>query len=205
MESINLLPVELQPQKADRRTLLMRWASVGILLLLGIAYVIFVVQLFWWQWEVQQMEAEMDTLRPQVEQVELLERQIAVDQNKTTTLEQLHQTRLSWAEVFREIKNSTPDGVWLMTVAVNPETTKNVVEIEGQTTIFEQVGVLALRLKELPYFTDTVIVEAKDQVVNGQVVTRFLIRCSVKPDPEVLMDSKGQEKKLSGANGEGAQ
>ncbi|MZP28489.1 hypothetical protein GTO91_01960 [Heliobacterium undosum] len=206
MQSINLLPLELRPKKLDKRSLFVRsGVTLGVLACL-VGYGSFLVKIYMSQKEGERIEAEMAALQPELQRVEAIEKEISDNRKKAEILEQLRGARIPWSQVFSDVKTVTPEALWLATVTLNTyDADKTVLEIEGETTAFEQVGVFILKLRSLPYFSSVELVDARDKDVNFRWVTRFKVHASLAPIPQGLQvvpkDGKDEAKKNSSARG----
>ncbi|MBM7867894.1 hypothetical protein GTO89_09610 [Heliobacterium gestii] len=207
MQSINLLPIELRPKKLDRRSLLIRSGVTVVVLACLAGYGFFLAKIYLSQKEGERVAAEMAALQPELRRVEAIEKEINDNRKKAELLNQLQSARVPWSKVFNEVTGVTPDGLWLATVTLNTiDPAKTVLEIEGETVAFEQVGVFVLKLRTFPYFSSVELIDARDKNVDFKWVTRFKVQALLAPIPPELqvvpVDSNGKDgTKKSGAQG----
>ncbi|ABZ82873.1 fimbrial assembly protein piln, putative [Heliomicrobium modesticaldum Ice1] len=200
MQSINLLPLELRPKKLDKRALFIRSGlAVGLLACVA-AYGAFLGKLYLSRQESEGIAVEMAELQPELRRVEAVEKEIREIRQKAEILDKLRIARVPWSKVFTDVAAMTPDGLWLATVTLNENNAeKATLRIEGETTAFEQVGLFILQLRQLPYFSDVELVDARDKAVDRRWVTRFQVEAQLAPMPKELLPSNPNPAKTSGA------
>ncbi|MDD2422221.1 MAG: PilN domain-containing protein [Heliobacteriaceae bacterium] len=200
MQSINLLPEELQPPRRDKKQQLVR---VGVVLIVGlglITYGVFLGKLYHWRLEGEKIKAELAALAPVLSEIASMEAETAANQTQLDNLRSIKNSRLPWSKVFVEVNQLIPPRVWLTTVTMEQrENRKSALIIYGETVAFENIGVFILRLERLPYFSTVSLVEAKDHEVNKQLVTRFQINCALADLPAVLQNPPAAQKEQAAA------
>lgn len=115
------------------------------------------------QRESEQVQAEIDTLRPQVARVLELERQIAGLREKQQLLQRLESARVQWSTVFVEITQIIPRDVWVTQLTTAAD---GAVVITGRALSYTAVARFMVNLDSSPVF-DAVDLSSTEKVKVG--------------------------------------
>ncbi len=122
--------------------------------------------------ESAQVQVEIDALRPQVAQVQDLERSIAELREKQQLLQQLESTRVPWQTVLTEISQVIPRDIWLQGITTGQGGT---ISIAGRGLSYATVARFMLNLDASPVF-DTVDLST---IAKTKVGTRDIVQFSL--------------------------
>jgi Tfp pilus assembly protein PilN len=178
MIRINLLPKER-----------IRGVSVAPRILVGFVAVVVVVGLvlvtLWLnlqnallRGEIAQVNARIEELRPQVAEVEALQRQINEARRKEQLLHQLQAMRIPWEKVMNELRKVLPTDVWLNHIDAKGDGT---LTFEGFGLSYESVARFMVSLNASPVFINADMRSAhKTSVANREVIS-FALTTQLAP------------------------
>lgn len=193
MKTINLLPVELRPRKPDYKKIFTRiGVGLTIISLLG-SYGYFYFQLHQLRQHKEGLESQLGLMTPAIRKVKELETQLA--NNRTYTLTTIELSHLAWSAILKEMSNMTPGDLWNTNMNLQMGSQNSELQISGETISVGSVGIFAVKLKELPYFSSVkVSLAQEDNQTYVSPVIKFNIVCSLSSLPEVLrVDASKQQ------------
>lgn len=113
--------------------------------------------------EVEDLEAEIAVLAPQVARVEDLERRITALRQREQVLKRLDEARIPWQAVLTEVAAVIPRDVWLTRVAAGAD---NTLSFNGNGLTYQAVARFMLNLDASQMF-DNVDLSATSKVKIG--------------------------------------
>ncbi len=178
MIRINLLPRE----RARRRPLALRLLMVvmvgSVLAALAAAAIALNVRNARVRSEVAERRDKITVLRPQVERVEALRKQIEKARRKALVLKNLEAARVPWDTVLEEVRTIIPQDVWLarMTAADSGSFV-----VDGFTTSYESVARWMVSLTASKMFTNVELAVTEKQGIAGKSVVYYGLTARLVP------------------------
>jgi len=126
--------------------------------------------------QITQVKQEADALRPDVEQVMQLERQIAVMKTKERLVSDLLKQQLPAASILNEVRLLIPKDVWTLALNV-PEPSS--LSMEGMAVNYYAVARLMDNLTGGQLFRSVDLTVAQAEKVGGTDVVRFQITARI--------------------------
>jgi Tfp pilus assembly protein PilN len=124
------------------------------------------------------VNARIDELRPQVAEVEALQRQIAEARRKEQLLRQIQAMRVPWERVMNELRKIMPTDVWLNHIDAKGD---GVLSFEGYGLSYESVARFMVNLNASPVFMNADFRSGhKTDVANRDVIS-FAVTAQLAP------------------------
>ena len=152
MLKINLLPVREARRKADLRQVFVQFVGVVIVMTLGVALVHsrLADQIDRTQARVNQMQADIEQFKPQLDQVAAFKKRKKELQKKIDVIDGLDRARNGPVRIMDELAQRTPDRLWLTSL----DTKGNEITLAGQSLDNEIVALFLKQLGESEYFAN---------------------------------------------------
>ncbi len=176
MLEINLLPVREERRKAGQRQILVVLAACLIASVAVVTAHYFKVRgdLNAARASLAQTQAQIDKLKPELEQVEEYKRVKANIERKLATIDTLDRSRTGPVKVFDEIATHIPDRLWLTKFQHSAAG----VTIEGLSLDNELVALFMTALGDSPFFQSVELEETKATEVDGFRLNEFRVRAA---------------------------
>jgi Tfp pilus assembly protein PilN len=178
MIKINLLPRERISRRVVAPRILVGFVSVVVVAGLVLATIALNVRNAVLQAEIGRVNARIEELKPQVAEVEALQRQVVAARRKEQLLRQLQNLRIPWERVLSELRKILPTDVWLTHLAARNDGT---LSFEGIGLSYESVARFAVSLKASPVFLSPEIRVAQTAGVAGHDVISFAVEARLGP------------------------
>lgn len=177
MIRINLLPRQPRRRLPGGRPLVEVILPVAVLVVALAASLLLINQRNGLEAEIARVKREADALRPEVEQVVQLERQIAVMKTKEKLVADLLKQQLPAASILNEVRLLIPKDVWTLALNV-PEPSS--LSMEGMAVNYYAVARLMDNLSAGQLFRSVDLTVAQAEKVGGTTdVVRFQITARI--------------------------
>jgi type IV pilus assembly protein PilN len=178
MIKINLLPRERIRRVAVAPRILVGFVAVIVVAGLVLVTLYLNVQNALLRSELAQVNTRIDELRPQVAEVEALQRQINEARRKEQLLRQIQAMRIPWERVMNELRKTLPTDVWLNRVDAKGDGT---LTFEGFGLSYESVARFMVSLNSSPVFMNADFRSGhKTSVANHDVIS-FAVTVQLAP------------------------
>ncbi len=178
MIRINLLPRE----RVRRRPLALRLLVVVVagaaLAALVVATIALNVRNTRVRNEIAERRDKIAVLRPQVERVEALRKQIESARRKALLLKKLEDARVRWDTVLEEVRTLIPKDAWLARLTAADDGS---FVVDGYATSYESVARWMVSLKASKMFTGVELTVTEKQRVAGQTVFYYGLTARLVP------------------------
>ncbi len=174
MIRINLLPVrQLQKQSALRQQLFVFCAILGAVAV-GVAVV-------WWldmrttaylQAEKSKVAAELERLKPIVDEVNALEKREKLLNARLETIQRLRRNQRGPVRVLDELSRNLPEAVWLQAI----DESTGVYHVTGYALTNFAVADLLRNLQRSQELTAVDLVSSEQSVIAAQEIKKFVIQ-----------------------------
>jgi Tfp pilus assembly protein PilN len=178
MIKINLLPKERIRRVAVAPRILVGLVAVVVVSGLVLVTLYLNVQNALLRSELAQVNARIDELRPQVAEVEALQRQINEARRKEQLLRQIQAMRIPWERVMNELRKVLPTDVWLIHIEAKGDGT---LTFNGFGLSYESVARFMVSLNASPVFQNADVVIAQKQGLGKMVVINFSATVQLAP------------------------
>src|SRR5262245_15019789 len=178
MIQINLLPVREAKRKADVKQNVLELVLLMIVVIAAIGFVHAGLQseINETQNRVIQMENDIATFKPQLDQVAAFRAKKAELQKKIDVINGLDRARKGPVRIMDELATHTPERLWLDTVSAKGER----LELTGQSLDNELVAVFLGSLGDSPYFSDVDLNSTElGSGPEGLKVVKFKIQATI--------------------------
>lgn len=128
--------------------------------------------------EIEDVNARIDELKPQVAEVEALQRQIAEARHKEQLLRQLESLRIPWDNIMIELRKIIPADVWLIRIEGKGEGN---LTFNGFGMSYEAVARFMVNLDASPLFQGADLTIGQKQNQAGRDVINFSITALLRP------------------------
>ena len=185
MIRINLVPIE-EREAETGPSLSMPRRSFWIPLTLGIAVLVPLlgmtamqrIKIAGLRSDIAVAQAEARRLKPQIERIQLIEKDRADLNQRLVTVQGLARDRYLPVQVLDELATNTPEHLWLTKLK---QRTTGQVEIEGMTFSNLLVSELMTRMEEADIFDGVALSVAERTSIGEQKVVRFTLNAKIKP------------------------
>jgi len=178
MIKINLLPRERIRRPAMAPRLLVALAFVAVLGAVTLTTVYLNVRNARIQAEIDQVNARIEELRPQVAEVEALQRQINEARRKEQLLRELEGLRIPWEPVLNELRKVMPSDVWLIRIDAKSDGS---LTFNGFGMSYEAVARFMVNLDNSTLFQDSDLTIGQKQAQAGRDVINFSVTARLTP------------------------
>jgi type IV pilus assembly protein PilN len=178
MIKINLLPKERVRRVAVAPRILVGLVAVVVLAGLVLFTLYLNLQNALLRGEIAQVNARIEELRPQVAEVEALQRQINEARRKEQLLRQIEAMRIPWDRVMNELRKIMPTDVWLIRVDAKGDGT---LTFNGFGLSYESVARFMVSLNASPVFQNADVTIAQKQDMNNRSVINFSVTAQLAP------------------------
>ncbi len=178
MIKINLLPRERIRRPAIAPRLLVALAFVAVLAAVALTTVYLNVRNARVRAQIDEVNARIEALKPQVAEVEGLQRQIAEARRKEQLLRELQSLRIPWEKVLNELRKITPTDVWLTGVDAKGEGS---LAFRGFGLSYESVARFMVSLDASPMFQEPDLTLGQKQVQGNRDVISFVVIARLAP------------------------
>ncbi|MBI3620599.1 MAG: PilN domain-containing protein [Nitrospirae bacterium] len=181
MIKINLLPY----QKASK---VRRQQAMEVqLLAAGIIFVVFVLGLAFFWWELNQkiseltqtrtaMTAQLDILKKKVQEVQDVEKKKQQVENKIAIIAQLKKNQQGPVHVLDELSRYLPDRVWLVSLVEK----EGAFDLDGRATTSFEIVDYVNNLKSSAYITNIQLLESRQASEKGLTIYNFKLTFQMK-------------------------
>ena len=178
-----MIKINLLPRERVRRVAVAPRILVGLVAVVVIAGLVLVtlylnVQNALLRSELAQVNARIDELRPQVAEVEALQRQINEARRKEQLLRQIQAMRIPWERVMNELRKILPTDVWLIRVEAHGDGN---LTFNGYGLSYESVARFMVNLNASPVFQNADVSIAQKQGIGKQIVINFSVTAQLAP------------------------
>jgi type IV pilus assembly protein PilN len=178
MIKINLLPRERIRRVAVAPRILVGLVAVVVVSGLVLVTLYLNVQNALLRSELGQVNARIDELRPQVAEVEALQRQINEARRKEQLLRQIQAMRIPWERVMNELRKILPTDVWLIHIEAKGDGS---LTFNGFGMSYESVARFMVNLNASPVFQNADVTIAQKQDVGKFPVINFSVTAQLAP------------------------
>ncbi|SRR5713226_3535966 len=178
MIKINLLPKERIRRVAVAPRILVGLVAVVVLAGLVLFTLYLNLQNALLRGEIAQVNARIEELRPQVAEVEALQRQINEARRKEQLLRQIEAMRIPWDRVMNELRKIMPADVWLIRVDAKGDGT---LTFNGFGLSYESVARFMVNLNASPVFQNADVTIAQKQDMGNRPVINFSVTAQLAP------------------------
>jgi Tfp pilus assembly protein PilN len=178
MIKINLLPKERVRRVAVAPRILVGLVAVVVLAGLVLFTLYLNLQNALLRGEIAQVNARIEELRPQVAEVEALQRQINEARRKEQLLRQIEAMRIPWDRVLNELRKIMPADVWLIRVDAKGDGT---LTFNGFGVSYESVARFMVNLNASPVFQNADVSIAQKQDMGNRPVINFSVTAQLAP------------------------
>ena len=178
MIKINLLPKERVRRVAVAPRILVGLVAVVVVAGLVLVTLYLNVQNALLRTEIVQVNARIDELRPQVAEVEALQRHISEARRKEQLLRQIQAMRIPWERVMNELRKTMPTDVWLNHIDARGDGTIN---FEGYGLSYESVARFMVSLNASPVFTNADFRSGHKATAANHDVISFAVTAQLAP------------------------
>ena len=178
MIRINLLPRERVRRPAVAPRVLALLAFVVVAAALVLAALAMNLKISGKRHEIDDVNARIEELKPQVAEVEVLQRQIAEARHKEQLLRQLESLRIPWDNVMIELRKIIPADVWLIRIEGKGDGN---LTFNGFGMSYEAVARFMVNLDASPLFQDSDLSIGQKQSQGGREVINFSVTARLTP------------------------
>ena len=178
MIKINLLPKERVRRVAVAPRILVGLVAVVVIAGLVVVTLYLNVQNALLRAELGQVNARIAELRPQVAEVEALQRQINEARRKEQLLRQIEAMRIPWERVMNELRRILPTDVWLIRIDAKGDGT---LSFNGFGLSYESVSRFMVSLNASPVFQNADVTIAQKQELEKRTVINFSVTAQLAP------------------------
>lgn len=172
MIKINLLPRERVRRVAIAPRLLVGLVGAVVVAALVLATIALNVRNARVRAEIDRVNARIEELKPQVAEVEALQRKIAEARRKEQLLRQLQALRIPWERVMNELRRILPTDVWLTTIGAAADGSLN---FEGYGMSYEAVARFMVNLNASSVFHEADFRSAHKADIGSRTVISFAV------------------------------
>ncbi len=172
MIKINLLPRERVRRPAIAPRLLVALAFVAVLAATALTTVYLELRNARVRAQIDDVNARIEELKPQVGEVEALQRQIADARKKEQLLRQLDSLRIPWDKVLTELRKIIPADVWLIRIEAKGD---GDLTFNGFGMSYEAVARFMVNLDASPVFQGADLTIGQKQSQSGRDVINFSV------------------------------
>ncbi len=172
MIKINLLPRERVRRPAVAPRLLVALAFVAVLAATALTTIYLELRNARVRAQIDDVNARIEELKPQVAEVELLQRQIADARKKELLLRQLDSLRIPWDKVLTELRKIIPADVWLIRIEAKGD---GDLTFNGFGMSYEAVARFMVNLDASPMFESADLSVGQRQTQGSQSVVNFSV------------------------------
>lgn len=177
MIKINLLPRERIRRVAVAPRILVGLVAVVVVVALGLVWVWMATRNALLRGQIADVNQKIEILKPQVAEVEALQRQINDARRKEQLLRQLQASRVPWDRVFNELRKVMPTDVWLNRISAAP----GGLELEGIGLSYESVARFMVSLNSSSVFQNAEFFTASKTAVEKREAVNFKISVQLAP------------------------
>ena len=178
MIKINLLPRERVRRVAVAPRILVGLVAVVVIAGLVLVTIYLNVQNTLLRGEIAEVNARIEELRPQVAEVEALQRQINEARRKEQLLRQIEAMRIPWDRVMTELRKVMPTDVWLTRIEARGDGT---LSFEGFGVTYESVARFMVSLNKSPVFINADFRTGHKANVANRDVISFAVTTQLAP------------------------
>lgn len=172
MIKINLLPRERVRRPAIAPRLLAVLALVAVVAGVVLVWITLTAQIRILEGDIRDEQQRIEELKPQVAEVEALQRQIADARRKEQLLRQLQGLRIPWERVLSELRRILPADVWLIRIEARSDGN---LSFNGFGLSYESVARFMVNLDASPLFQNADLTIGQKQGVAGRDVVNFSV------------------------------
>jgi Tfp pilus assembly protein PilN len=178
MIKINLLPRERVRRVAVAPRILVGFVAVVVVAVLVLATLWLNLQNKLLRDRLADVNARIEELRPQVAEVEALQRQINDARRKEQLLRQIEAMRIPWDKVMNELRKILPADVWLIRIDAKGDGS---LSFNGFGLSYESVARFMVNLNASPVFQNADVTIAQKQNLEKQIVINFSVTAQLAP------------------------
>ncbi len=178
MIKINLLPRERVRRPAIAPRLLVALAFVAVLAATALMTVYMELRNARVRAQIDDVNARIEELKPQVAEVEALQRQIADARKKEQLLRQLDSLRIPWDKMLTELRKIIPADVWLIRIEAKGDGN---LTFNGFGMSYEAVARFMVNLDASPMFDGADLSIGQHQDQGGRMVVNFSVSAHLTP------------------------
>jgi Tfp pilus assembly protein PilN len=177
---INLLP---QRRRRRRRLAPESGVIVVVVLVLGaivLSYLYGEVRNTRVKVETDQINRDIDAIRPKVSEILALEQQIELLREKEELLKTLQARELPWADILADLARRTPQDAWLTNAAFHPAAQAGLT-LSGSALSYDAVGRFMRNLAGSKFYSDVDLQQANKANVGPRKVIGFSLLATLRP------------------------
>ncbi len=178
MIKINLLPRERVRRPSVAPRLLVGLAFVAVLGATVLMTVYLELRNARVRAQIDEVNARIEELKPQVAEVEMLQRQIADARRKEQLLRQLDSLRIPWDKMMIELRRIIPVDVWLIRIEAKGDGN---LSFNGFGMSYEAVARFMVNLDASPMFEGAELSVGQQQDQGGRMVVNFSVSARLTP------------------------
>lgn len=178
MIKINLLPRERVRRVAVAPRILVGFVAIVVVAVLVVATLVLTGQNLALRNEIARVNMRIEELRPQVAEVEALQRQINEARRKEQLLRQIEAMRIPWEKVMNELRKILPTDVWLNRIDARGDGT---LTFEGFGLSYEAVARFMVSLNASPVFVNADFKSGHKTSVEKHDVISFAVTVQLAP------------------------
>jgi len=178
MIKINLLPRERIRRVAVAPRILVGLVAAVVLAGLTLVTIWMNVRNALVRSQIVEVNARIEVLKPQVAEVEALQRQINEARRKEQILRQLQEARIPWERVFNELRKILPADVWLNRIDAKGDGS---LSFEGVGLSYESVARFMVNLNASSVFTSADFNVASKTTVEKREAVNFKVTARLVP------------------------
>lgn len=172
MIKINLLPRERVRRPAIAPRLLVVLAFVAVLTATALMTIYMELRNARVRAQIDEVNARIEELKPQVAEVEALQRQIADARKKEQLLRQVESLRIPWEKVLNELRKILPADVWLIRIEAKGDGN---LAFNGFGMSYEAVARFMVNLDASPVFAGADLSLGQRQMQGSQPIINFSV------------------------------
>ncbi len=172
MIRINLLPKERARRGPVVSRMFLVLGVLAVAVLLGGYYLILLSENARLQDSITETNKQIDVLRPQVAEIEVLKRRLETARRKAALLKTLESSRVPWATVLEEFRTIVPKDVWLTNMSAADD---GALTFDGFGLSYEAVARLMVNLDSSKVFRDVDLNVAQKQPISATEVVNFQV------------------------------
>jgi Tfp pilus assembly protein PilN len=180
-----VIRINLLPQRRRRRRRFAPESGVIVVALLVLAglvlsYLYGEVQNTRVKVETDQINRDIEAIRPKVAAILALEQRIESLREKEELLKALEARQLPWADILSDLAVRTPQDAWLSSATFNP-TAGGQLTLIGSAMSYDSVGRLMTNLARSRFYSDVDLSQAQKGNVGQRTIILFNLAVTLRP------------------------
>jgi type IV pilus assembly protein PilN len=130
--------------------------------------------------ETDQINREIEAIRPKVAEILALEKQIEALRAKEELLKTLQAREIPWAEILADLAQRTPQDAWLSSASFAPSSA-GMLYLQGSGFSYNAVARFMTNIAGSRFFSDVDLSQAQRADINRRTVIQFGINATLRP------------------------